>query len=248
MSQTFAQILESVPNTTTRKALWMLFELILSGTHGTQQLGPTKKGEGHFGASTIQFDTTFVDGNAEGRLQWNSDDGTLEVGMPGSTVNLQIGQEFLVRVKNDSGADLTNGTPLYITGSQGTRPTVDMADASSILTASVSGVSTEAIDDNHFGYMTVRGLVRGVNTNHLTEGGPVYVSPTAGEIVKTAPTPPDITTIVGICIYKHASEGIILADPVIMQMVQYLSDVYGTPSNGDTIRWNDTNSRFEFGA
>lgn len=54
------------------------------------------------GVDWIQFDTTYVDGFVEGRLQWNSDDGTLEVGMPGGNVNLQIGQETLVRVRNAS--------------------------------------------------------------------------------------------------------------------------------------------------
>ena len=43
--------------------------------------------------SYIQFDTEYSDGTAEGKLQWNIDDGTLEFGLPGGQVNLQIGQE-----------------------------------------------------------------------------------------------------------------------------------------------------------
>jgi hypothetical protein len=52
------------------------------------------------GTDYIQFDTTWADGTAEGRLQWNIDDGTLEVGMPGGNVNLQIGQELIYRARN----------------------------------------------------------------------------------------------------------------------------------------------------
>ena len=37
----------------------------------------------------------------EGLMYWNSDDGTLNLGMPGGNVNLQIGQEGLLRVRNE---------------------------------------------------------------------------------------------------------------------------------------------------
>ena len=36
----------------------------------------------------IQFDTSYSDGVAEGKLAWNSDDGALEVGLPGGNVAL----------------------------------------------------------------------------------------------------------------------------------------------------------------
>jgi hypothetical protein len=55
-------------------------------------------------ANYIQFDVTYVDGQSEGRLQWNSEDGALEVGLPGGNVNLQIGQEHVVRVRNITGS------------------------------------------------------------------------------------------------------------------------------------------------
>src|SRR5512136_146003 len=46
---------------------------------------------------------------AEGKLVWNADDGTLNLGMPGGSVNLQIGQEMLVRVQNKTGTTIPNG-------------------------------------------------------------------------------------------------------------------------------------------
>lgn len=57
----------------------------------------------------IDFDVTYADGVAEGRLQWNIEDGTLEVGLPGGTVNLQIGQEMMIRCRNTTGVTITNG-------------------------------------------------------------------------------------------------------------------------------------------
>jgi hypothetical protein len=73
------------------------------------------------GTDYIQFDTTWADGTAEGRLQWNIDDGTLEVGMPGGNVNLQIGQELIYRARNTTGSTIPNGTVVYPNGSQGTK-------------------------------------------------------------------------------------------------------------------------------
>ena len=62
------------------------------------------------GVESIQFDTTYVpDEHPIGLLHWNSDDGTLEVGQIGGNVVLQIGQENLLYVRNDSGSDITNG-------------------------------------------------------------------------------------------------------------------------------------------
>ena len=60
--------------------------------------------------SYFQFDVEYADGSNEGRLQWNAEDGTLEFGMPGGSVNMQIGQERVVRCRNESGAQIANGS------------------------------------------------------------------------------------------------------------------------------------------
>ena len=54
----------------------------------------------------IDFNTSASFTTQEGRLGWDSDDGTLQVGMPGGNVNLQIGQEMLIKGKNVSGSQL----------------------------------------------------------------------------------------------------------------------------------------------
>ena len=59
----------------------------------------------------VKFDVNHIITDVEeGHLHWDGDEGTLSVGMPGGNVTLQIGQEFLVRVRNNSGADIPNGT------------------------------------------------------------------------------------------------------------------------------------------
>jgi len=65
----------------------------------------------------IDFDLTgTATPNTEGRISWNPDDGTLEIGLPGGEVVNQIGQEILLprQVINDVGADCFNGQIIYI--------------------------------------------------------------------------------------------------------------------------------------
>ena len=87
------------------------------------------------------------------------------MGLPGGNVVLQIGEESVIRVSNQTGDAIPNGAAVYISGLQGARPTIALADASSIMTAGVSGVTTEAIAHGDSGYITAFGLVRDVDTN-----------------------------------------------------------------------------------
>ena len=60
-------------------------------------------------ATTIDFDLNYTGATAEGRLSWNFEDATLDLGMGGGNVTQQIGQEIYYRVKNQSGATISNG-------------------------------------------------------------------------------------------------------------------------------------------
>jgi len=64
---------------------------------------------------SIAFDTAAGETSAVGKIVWNDTDGTLEFGLKGGNVTLQIGQEQVVRVRNNTGATLHNGSAVYIT-------------------------------------------------------------------------------------------------------------------------------------
>lgn len=158
----------------------------------------------------IDFDIEYEDGCYEGRLQWNSEDGSLEVGMPGGNVCLQIGQEVLVRAKNTSGSQIDNGSVVYVTGATGSRPTIGLADADDFLkSVTTFAIATEDIPNNQFGYVTNFGIVRDVDTSAFSDGDLIYLSNVAGEFTDTPPDPPAFTVGVGIVLLSHASEGII---------------------------------------
>ena len=247
MSQTFAQILQSIPNTETRIALEKLFELLFQ-TVNSQSLSNTTSGAGHIGVGSVQLDTTFVDGTAEGRLQWNLEDGTLEYGLPGGNVNFQVGQEQLVRVKNDQGAQINNGQPVYVSGASGSRPEVKLADndTGTPVTAWALGIATENIGSGQNGYVNTFGLVRDVDTSAFTAGDFLWLDNTPGTLTATRPPAPEWNIFMGMCLRSNAEDGIIFTKVVILPHLHGLSDVLEVaPNNGDVLKWVAANSRWE---
>jgi hypothetical protein len=197
----------------------------------------------------IDFNTLYMDGTYEGRLQWNPVDGTLEVGLPGDTVVLQIGQEQTLLSLNIEGAPIPNGTPVYGDGGSINYPEVKIASKATFDEAVVFGLATETIDTGAFGYITSFGKVRGLDTSLFTAGEIIWLD-TAGVLTNIRPTPGIGTALqvaVGICLYSDASDGVIFVNPYIVPRLLGLSDVLPIPLNdGDVPIWIDANQRFEF--
>ena len=154
-----------------------------------------------------QFDTTTAATRDVGRLMWNDTDGTLEFGLKGGNVTLQIGQEQVVRVRNNTGSTLNEGTVCYFNGSDGTNfnvtPAVASADPTS---AQTMGVLTETLNTSstQHGFLTTFGLVRNIDISYisgLADGDQLYLDPTtAGRMTKTKPVAPEHLVYVGICL------------------------------------------------
>jgi hypothetical protein len=196
----------------------------------------------------VQFDTTYNDGSAEGKLQWNIDDGTLEVGMPGGNVNLQIGQEHLVRCRNITGNTINNGAVVYISGEEGNKPLIALSKADAKETTIVFGVATENIAHNDNGFVTTTGQVRTVNTSGLNEGSYVFLSATTAGGLETFPAEaPSYKARIGYCLREHSEEGAILVDSSVVNTIVSLSDVYtsGTPNGYDVLNYITANTRWE---
>ena len=196
----------------------------------------------------IQFNTDFANGSAEGRLQWNKEDGTLEVGMPGGNVNLQIGQEMLIRVTNGTGSPIADGTPVYVSGASGVNVIVGVADADFATGVGLRtiAVATETIAAGKKGFVTTEGLVRDVDTSMFAaEGMPVYLAK-GGGLATVPPTAPDITFVIGVVVRKHATEGIILVLQTSLPNLSSLSDVLLTAlANDQLLRWDSAANVFK---
>lgn len=165
----------------------------------------------------IDFDTTPTATGAVGRLLWNDTDGTLDLGLKGGNVTMQIGQEQFIRVVNKTGANLleANYQCVKISGAQGQRPKVSLAQADSDLNSTDTiGLVTETILLNQEGFVTTSGIVRDINTTGSLQGETwqdgdmLYLSgTTAGAITNVKPQAPTHTVIVGFVIYAHQNNG-----------------------------------------
>ena len=188
----------------------------------------------------IDFNTSYGDGeHPEGRLHWDMVSQTLELGMPGGDVRLQIGQEMHMRVKNDSGGDITNGQAVYVDGATGNFPTIALARADETGKATIA-LATEDIDDGQFGYITTRGMVRDIDTDSFGIAGTlVWLSDTPGALQAYPAGGTSRNNVAGMVIKKHATEGVIVVMPFIFNYVDELSGVtILNPIEDDVLSWN----------
>ena len=192
----------------------------------------------------VQVDFDQAGGSdAVARLVWNDTDGTLNLGLKGGNVVLQVGQEEVLHILNNTGSALSDGQAVYITGSSGQRPTVALAQANAEMTSSkVLGIVTEPISNNAQGFVTTAGLVRGINTIALTEGAVVYVSASVpGGLTSTRPTQPNHSVMVGYCVRSHSTQGIIYTMVQNGYELDELHDVLITSlANNNMLRYNGT--------
>lgn len=146
---------------------------------------------------------------AEGVFSWNATDRTVDLQLPDGVI-LQLGQETQVIALNNTGADIPNGKLVYVSGAQGNRVTIALADADGLGTDGVIGMTTQAILNNQSGMVTLVGLVRDVDTLAYAPGTALYLSTTPGEVTATAPTYPTPVVLVGYVSRQHAVNGSIL--------------------------------------
>lgn len=158
-------------------------------------------------ADHIDFSQTPVVSAQTARLLWNDTDGTLDLGLKGGNVTLQLGQEQLLRCLNKSGADFVDGQAVYISGAQGNRTTIELADADTVTVHKTIGIVTEHILNNQEGFVTINGMVRDIDTSAWAEGDQLWVSSTAGALTNVQPVPPKHSTSIGYVVRSHATNG-----------------------------------------
>lgn len=144
----------------------------------------------------------------EGRLFYDNVNEALAFYNKEPDITLQIGQEEWVRVYNNTGSTIDNGTPVYISGSFNGFPTVAPSNATSSNTYRAIGLATHSIETSTYGYVTVNGIVRDIDTSSLTAGQAVHVGTSDGALQTLAPTYPYFPHEVGICVVSGASGSI----------------------------------------
>jgi len=218
---------------------------------------------GEFGIQlgNLEFDNTPTDiPTTVGSMVWNDTDGTLDLKLKGGNVTLQVGQEQVLRVVNKTSTNVTlseaNYQAVRVTGSQGQRLKVDLAQATNdTLSAETIGLVTETITNNQEGFITTSGLVRGINTTGSLQsetwldGDIVYLSPTtAGNLTNIKPIAPNHLIIIGYVVSAHITQGTIFVKVDNGYELDELHNVKidsGTLANNDIIQYNSSTLLWE---
>jgi hypothetical protein len=223
-----------------------IYDLRSAAFNANPMSGDYLRKDGSVIADFLDFDTDFAGtANVEGRLSWNSTDGTLQVGLPGGNVINQIGQEIQVprRVKNDTGSpSITNGKLLYVSGGDGNNLTVKLADNTTGATADGTlCMATETF--TNLGYATTFGLVRDVNTAAFAPGTQLYLG-TNGDYTATEPVAPAHAVKIGSVFRQSATEGAILVNIDTGAELRYLHDVLIdiTPADNELLAYDTASS------
>lgn len=197
----------------------------------------------------ISFDTTPVSQGGLATLVWNDGDGTLDLGLKGGNVTLQLGQQEYAMVFNDEATTLLKGELVYVYGAQGNRISVKRADNSSELTSkNTFGMVAESIASGAEGLVITNGTIHGLNiTTGLPpldfQGGDTLYLGTNGDYTKVKPTAPTQTVVIGFVERVHANQGSIFIKIDNGYELEELHNVLTpTPTTGDLLSYNgDTN-------
>ena len=203
----------------------------------------------------VNFDVTptGVVGGA-GSLSWNSDDNTstLDLVLTGGVITASLGQKNFYRIKASSA--ITKGQVVMFTGTLGASGGLTAAPATGLTPATgsyIMGVAAEDIANNGWGYVIEFGEARGFDTTGSSagetwaDGDILYYNPAVtGGLTKTIPVAPNAKVQVCAVVYA-ASNGTIFVRPTFEPRFNDLSDVYVlSPTNGDLVTWDNSNSRW----
>lgn len=134
-----------------------------------------------------------------GKMYWDNTNKTLAIDLSAgggvNDVTLQVGQEDFVYIFNNSGVNILNGQPVYLTGESNGIPTIALGRANSEATSKIIGLATQNIDNGTFGYITKRGILHDVDTLGLTTGSiSSFADAGDGKVRATCPAHHKFTT------------------------------------------------------
>ena len=192
----------------------------------------------------INFNTTTSYAPSPGRLTWDIESGTLDLGLTG-TVNLLIGQRTVAQVYNNSGVTLPKGKAVKVTGAQGQHLTGALAQADSDADSmTIFGVMLETVSNLGTGYVASDGLVKNVNTAAYADGDIVYLSPvSAGELTPTKPIAPQHLVQMGYVVKGGSVGGGSLYVKVqngyeLGELHNVKTSAEASIANGEVLAWN----------
>jgi hypothetical protein len=176
---------------------------------------------------------------ATGQMVWSATEQTMNLGM-NYGVTQQVGLETYILIK--ASATISDGQVIMFTGANGDNVLGAPADTTSVgfRPEYIIGVATQNIANNAFGYVTVFGVVHGLNTNAYNVGDILWVdNATPGGLTATRPSDPNYQIEVAAVTKKSGGDGHIQVRVTAFNNIDSLTNVTTTtPSNGQALVYN----------
>ena len=195
----------------------------------------------------IQFNTNAVANIEPGRFGWNADQETVALGLD-DDVNINLGQDQVIRVKNNSGSVAIPKFKLVMFAGA-TGDTVKVSPAitdGSVPHEYMVGITAEAIPADGFGFVKTTGVLQNVNTAAYSLGTILWANPAVpGGLTATKPEAPNLKLPIAAVTRVQANSGRVL---VRMTTGLTLSEIHDVQTNGktdgDALVWDADNNRW----
>lgn len=179
-----------------------------------------------------------------------SADASITVTTTGTAVDLAVysSPRVIAQVRNETGASLTKGTVVYISGAAGNKATVSKALATGDSTsAQTFGLVFADIPNNQNGYAVLSGDIAGLDTSAFAAGTQLYLSSsTAGTYTSTKQYAPNHLVYIGVVTRSHVNQGSI---EVRIQNGYEMDELHNVsaqnPTNGQVLIYNESTSLWE---
>ena len=160
-------------------------------------------------ANYLTFVATSAPAYSAGRLWYDTTQKALSYYNDVTNNIVHIGQETQLKVHNNTGASISKGSPVYITNTSigNTFPNIALAQANTLASSNCIGLMNETIANGADGYVTISGILNGINTGSFTVGDVLYLSPySAGQLMSTVP-PTGYAVRIGVVSYSNTPNG-----------------------------------------
>lgn len=208
-------------------------------------------------ADELDFNEVSQPTHASGQLYYDTDLKTLSFDTDQTGVTVNIGEENIIRVRNNTGSQINNGDVVYISGfhANSGSPEVSLAQADSESASLIAGMATQNIQNGTSGYITSQGIVRGIDTSAFSNGDELWLSTSeAGGIQTTEPSDPNFSVKIGTVARATVGAGEIRLNPDTRRPALYTSgSVMFANSNGritqdnSELFWDNTSKELGIG-
>lgn len=159
--------------------------------------------------------------------------------------DIVVNRDLLLIACNVTGAPLTDGQAVYVSGATGSVPQVSLAQSIAGKLPAI-GIVMGTIAVNGFGYVHMFGVHSSTNTNAFNVGDNLYVSAvTPGALTNVEPTAP--FQFIGVVLVKGVGNGVIYLRPTgptfahtILDADEHSDTLAHVPVAGDVIYANAT--------